>query len=42
MMEKLLGLPVVASEQAQQVDNLMVYVHWLMIALFVGWLSFLC
>ncbi|MGO8675846.1 MAG: cytochrome c oxidase subunit II [Limisphaerales bacterium] len=40
MMEKLLGLPVVASEQAQQVDNLMVYVHWLMIALFVGWLSF--
>jgi cytochrome c oxidase subunit 2 len=40
MIEKLLGLPVVASEQAQQVDNLMVYVHWLMIALFVGWLSF--
>ena len=40
MIEKLLGLPVVASEQARQVDNLIVYVHWLMIVLFVGWLGF--
>jgi cytochrome c oxidase subunit 2 len=40
MIEKLLGLPVVASEHGQQVDNLIVYVHWLMIVLFVGWLGF--
>ncbi|MGA2656042.1 MAG: cytochrome c oxidase subunit II [Verrucomicrobiota bacterium] len=40
MIEKLLGLPVVASEQGRQVDNLIVYVHWLMIVLFVGWLGF--
>src|SRR5215212_7489940 len=39
-MEKLLGLPVVASEHGQQVDNLIIYVHWLMIALFVGWLAY--
>ena len=36
-MEKLLGLPVLASEQGKGVDNLIIYVHWLMIALFVGW-----
>jgi len=40
MMSKLLGLPVLASEQGQQVDNLIIYVHWLMIALFVGWLAY--
>jgi len=40
MIEKLLGLPVLASEQGRQVDHLMVYVHGLMILLFVGWLSF--
>src|SRR5574341_1044177 len=39
-MEKLLGLPVVASEQGRGVDNLIIYVHWLMIALFVGWLAY--
>ena len=39
-MEKLLGLPVLASEQGRQVDQLMIYVHWLMIALFVGWLAY--
>ncbi len=37
---KLLGLPVLASENGQGVDSLIVYVHWLMIALFVGWLAF--
>ncbi len=37
---KLLGLPVLASENGQGVDALIVYVHWLMIALFIGWLAF--
>lgn len=39
-MEKLLGLPVLASEHGRHVDDLIIYVHWLMIALFVGWLSY--
>ncbi len=39
-MEKLLGLPVLASEHGRHVDSLIIYVHWLMIALFVGWLAF--
>jgi|SRR5882724_3752651 len=37
---KLLGMPVLASEHGQQVDNLIIYVHWLMIALFVGWFGY--
>jgi len=37
---KLLGLPVLASRNGQDVDSLIIYVHWLMIALFVGWLAF--
>jgi cytochrome c oxidase subunit 2 len=40
MMEKLLGLPVLASEHGKSVDNLIIYVHYLMIALFVGWLAY--
>src|SRR6266540_1427452 len=39
-MEKLLGLPVLASENGQDVDNLIIWFHWLMIALFVGWLGY--
>jgi len=39
-MEKLLGLPVVVTEHGRQVDNLIVYIHWLMIVLFVGWLGY--
>src|SRR5260370_28440498 len=39
-MSKLLGLPVLASEHGQQGDNLIIYVHWLMIVLFVGWLAY--
>jgi len=39
-MEKLLGLPVLASEHGKDVDNLIIYVHWLMILLFVGWLAY--
>jgi cytochrome c oxidase subunit II len=37
---KLLGLPPLASEQGRHVDNLIIYVHWLMIALFIGWLGY--
>src|SRR5262249_15228209 len=40
MMEKLLGLPVLASEHGKEVDNLIIYVHILMGALFVGWLAY--
>lgn len=40
MIEKLLGLPVVASEQGRHIDDLIVYVHWLMIVLFVGWSAY--
>ena len=39
-MEKLLGLPVLASEHGRDVDNLIIYVHWLMILLFIGWLGY--
>jgi len=39
-MEKLLGLPVLASDHGKDVDNLIIYVHWLMIVLFVGWLAY--
>ena len=38
---KLLGLPVLASEQGRQVDNLIIYIHLLMIALFVGWMAYI-
>src|SRR5437870_3827778 len=36
----ILGLPVLASEHCRDVDNLIIYVHWLMIVLFVGWLAY--
>src|SRR5438045_1949024 len=39
-MEKLLGLPPLASEHGKYVDDLVIYVHYLMIALFVGWLAY--
>jgi len=39
-MRQLLGLPVLASEHGRQVDNLIIYVHWLMIVLFIGWLAY--
>jgi cytochrome c oxidase subunit II len=39
-MMKFLGLPELASVHGQQVDNLILYVHLLMGALFVGWLSY--
>ena len=39
-MSKLLGLPELASEHGQQVDSLLIYVHLLMIVLFVGWAAY--
>jgi len=40
LFSKLLGLPVLASEHGKSVDSLIIYVHWLMIALFVGWVAY--
>lgn len=37
---RLLQLPVLASEHGQKVDSLIIYVHWLMIALFIGWIAY--
>lgn len=37
---KILGLPELASSNGQAVDDLMVYVHYLMLALFVGWIMY--
>src|SRR6266511_4800816 len=37
---KLLDLPFLASKHGADVDNLIVYVHCLMGALFVGWLGY--
>jgi cytochrome c oxidase subunit 2 len=39
-MMKFLGLPELATVHGQDVDNLILYVHLLMGALFVGWLSY--
>lgn len=39
-MEKLLGLPELASQHGADVDKLIVYVHYLMIALFIGWTGY--
>jgi cytochrome c oxidase subunit 2 len=39
-MEQLLGLPPLASDHGRGVDHLIIYVHWLMIVLFVGWLAY--
>ncbi len=38
----ILGLPEVASVKGVAVDDLMVYVHWLMLALFIGWSIYFC
>ena len=40
MMERLLGLPVLASEEGKGVDGLIIYIHLLMVVLFVGWLAY--
>ena len=35
--QKILGLPELASSNGRGVDNLIIYVHWLMLVLFIGW-----
>lgn len=37
---KILGLPPVASDRGHLVDNFIVYIHFLMVALFFGWLVY--
>jgi cytochrome c oxidase subunit 2 len=37
---KILGLPIVASEHGMEVDKLIIYVHVLMLVLFIGWGAF--
>ncbi len=37
---RLLQLPMLASEHGKRVDALIIYVHWLMIALFIGWIAY--
>ncbi len=39
-MEKLLGLPDLASVHGRHVDDFIIYVHYLMGVLFVGWLAY--
>jgi cytochrome c oxidase subunit 2 len=38
--QKILGLPPLASKNGQDVDNLIIYVHWLMLVLFIGWVIY--
>jgi cytochrome c oxidase subunit II len=35
-----LGLPELASSNGKGVDDLLVYIHWLMLALFIGWIIY--
>jgi cytochrome c oxidase subunit 2 len=37
---KLLHLPVLASKNGKAVDELIIYIHWLMILLFIGWFAY--
>lgn len=37
---RFLQLPVLASKHGKDVDSLIIWVHWLMIALFIGWIVF--
>lgn len=39
-MDKILNLPILASEGGADTDRLITYVHWLMLALFFGWLAY--
>ena len=36
----ILGMPELASKNGESVDALIVYVHWLMLALFIGWMIY--
>ena len=40
--QNVLGMPELASRNGASVDALIVYVHWLMLALFIGWTSYFC
>lgn len=40
LFSKLLGLPPIAAENGIEVDRLIIYIHWLMLALFVGWFGY--
>lgn len=37
---KLLSMPVLASKHGADVDRLIIFVHWLMGALFLGWILY--
>ena len=37
---KLLDMPPLASQNGQNVDDLIIYVHWLMFAVFDGWSNY--
>jgi len=39
-LETYLGLPIQASKHGEDVDKLIVYVHWLMVLLFIGWMGY--
>lgn len=39
-MREWLGLPLAASAEAARIDQTIVFVHWLMLALFIGWSVF--
>jgi cytochrome c oxidase subunit 2 len=39
---KILGMPPLASSNGKDVDDLIIYVHWLMLALFIGWVVYFC
>jgi cytochrome c oxidase subunit 2 len=40
MIKELLSLPVLASEHGKDVDNFIIYIHWLMVVLFIGWTGY--
>jgi len=40
MLNKLMGLPLNASEHGFQLDQMMEFIHWVMLVLFVGWSIF--
>jgi cytochrome c oxidase subunit 2 len=40
LFSRLLGLPVLAGANGKAVDELIIYVHWLMAVLFIGWFAY--
>jgi cytochrome c oxidase subunit II len=41
LINQLIGIPALASEHGEMVDNMLELVHWVMLILFVGWSAFL-